>query len=342
MHWKFKYYGKLGAQKVLGGVPGLYRVQEAVKLATGRLEGRIDTAFVERRFEDKVGQFLAAAVPVPRVVLEQGTGWHGADLVLFHLAGAERTLTYDVRPWLREDLVRAISADAERHVRTLARWSGDPDGVASRARDLSAAAADPHCDLARHLGYEYRVTASMDRSEVPESSVDLFYSDSVLQRATPTDLLRLLQEARRALAPGGFAHHVVDCKDFHAIDDPRIPELGYLRPSARTWSLVTSRYLNYQNRLRLPHFVGLFAQAGFECRTLAERRLDENLALVERELTDHPLWSRLERRDVAVSRFELVGRSAASAAALGQEVAPHAERDARPLEARHAQLAGDA
>lgn len=307
MNWKTKYYGKLAAQKVLGAVPGLYQIQEAVKTATRRHATRIDEAFVVRRFEAKVDQFQRAGLMAPRVVLEQGSGWHGIDLVLFHLAGSERIHTFDTRPWLRPNLVRSVARAAVNVAPIVARWSGDADGVAARAAALASAAADETHDILELLGAEYTATASMSRAGIADDSVDLFYTDSVVQRFVPSDLAALLGEVRRVLAPNGATHHVVDCKDFHAIDDKRIPELGYLTPGSRRWGLMTSRYLNYQNRLRMPQLVDAFESAGFTVRTLEERRTPENLEFARTQLAGHGLWGHLDPEAVAVSRFELVG-----------------------------------
>lgn len=316
VNWKLEYIGKLGVQKVLGGVPGLYRCQEFVKAATGRLESRIDAGFVAQRFEDKVAQFLAAGVRPPRLVVEQGTGWHGADLVLFHLAGAKQIVTYDTRPWLRPVFVRAIALQAPELAGTVASWTADEPAVRERAAALARLAADPRVDIMRTLSATYHVTSSMRRESLQSCSVDLFYSDSVMQRIEPSYLASLLSETRRALSAGGQTHHVIDCKDFHAIDDARVPELAYLRPSERAWRLCTSRYLNYQNRLRLPQMVAIFERAGFEVRTLAERRTEANLAFARAELAHLPAWRELSPEELAVSRFELVGTPRSPEAAV--------------------------
>ena len=69
---------------------------------------------------------------------------------------------------------------------------------------------------------------------------------------------------------------------------PRVPELGYLRWSARLWSLVTSRFLNYQNRLRSPEFIQLFGAAGLRS-TITELRLTpENLAYARANYAGDP------------------------------------------------------
>ena len=95
MHWAFKYLGKHAAQKVLGLIPSGFRAQELVKDAIGRRNRFTRADEILKTVGAKVNRLNAAGIEPPETVVEQGTGWLGLDLVLFHLAGTRRIFTYD-------------------------------------------------------------------------------------------------------------------------------------------------------------------------------------------------------------------------------------------------------
>ncbi len=306
MNWPTRYLLKLASQKVLGLVPGLYRVQEAVKLRRGSWRGLVDPEFVLSEARARVTDFAAAGIAPPKVVVEQGTGWHGADLVLFALAGARRLTTYDATPWLRPELLGELLRLAPRLAPIVREWPGLEDaGLDRRADELAALADRPLHEQLAGLRCTRIVTRSARRAELATGSVDLVYSNSVLQRVTPDDLAALTAEWARALKRDGKTFHIVDTKDFHSITDPRVPQLGYLRWSPRLWRLATSRYLNYQNRLRSPEFARLFESAGLEA-TVTERLVTpENVAYAREHFASDPRFRKLTVEELATTQTKL-------------------------------------
>lgn len=306
MLWKFGYFGKHGVQKVLGGLPNGFVVQELVKRSTGHWNHVASDRFVRPRLEAKVSRFNAAGIRPPDVVVEQGTGWHGLDLLLFHAAGARRIVTCDTTPWLREDLVRYNARSFAAWSDIVQRWCGtDPEAVEERAGRLRRDADLPWPDLLASLGVTLRVTRSMERAGIDSDSVDLFYSDSVLQFVEPGDLETLVQEARRFLKASGVSFHVIDCVDLHAMKDRRIPPLGYLGWPEPVWRLMTSRYLNYQNRLRMPELAALFARHGLPSQVTHPVVEGDDLDYARRHLAQRARFTGMTVDDIATRSFRL-------------------------------------
>ena len=308
MHWAFGYLGKHAAQKVLGAVPYGFLVQELVKRASGRARRFTSAGFIREGLESKINQFNAAGIEPPKTVVEQGTGWHGFDLVLFYLAGAQRILTYDTNPWLRTDLLRRNVEVLANAADIVKRWRGTvPGDVDERAARLGASLDAPRDLLLKRLGATVRVGRSMDRSEIGSASADLFYSNSVLQFVTPRDLTALVREAHRFLKPSGRCFHVVACSDSHANHDRRVPPLAYLAWPEPVWKLLTSRYLNYQNRWRMPHFVALFENQGFRVRALNPVVRPDDIAYVKRHFARTARFGDLPPEDIGARQFLLTG-----------------------------------
>lgn len=308
MHWALKYIGKHAAQKILGAMPYGFRVQALVKRATGRHDRFTAGEYIREVLRTKIDRFNAAGIEPPGIVVEQGTGWHGFDLVLFHLAGARHVLTYDTTPWLRTDLLRRNAEVLAAAADIVKRWRGSVHGlVDERAERLQDSLNAPRESLLKRLGATVRVTRAMDRSDIDAASVDLFYSDSVLEFVEPRDLATLVRHARRFLKSSGRCFHVVDCFDSHAGTDTRIPPFGYLAWPEPVWNLLTSKYLNYQNRWRMPQFVRLFENQGFSVRSVSPVVHAEDMAYVQRRLSGAARFPDMSVEDVATRSFLLTG-----------------------------------
>ena len=308
VQWTLRYLGQHVAQKVLGAVPYGYRLQEFVKRATRRLDrfGAVDS--IREGARKKIDRFNAAGLEPPGVVVEQGTGWHGFDLVLFHLGGARRILTYDTTPWLRPDLLRRNAEVLAASPDIVKRWRGCvPEGVDERAERLRGSLDCPWETLLERLGVRVRVTRSMDRSEIGSGSVDLFYSNSVLQFMAPRDLAMLVRQAHRFLKPSGVSFHVIDCSDLHAANDRRISRLAYLTYPDALWKLLTSRYLNYQNRLRMPQFAELFDREGLASEVVNPVLSPEDVEFTRRHLARDRRFRSMSAKEIAVRSFWLKG-----------------------------------
>ena len=178
MHWTLRYLGKHVAQKVLGAAPYGYRLREFVKRANRRADRFAAADYIRERARKKIDRFNAAGLEPPGIVTEQGTGWLGLDLALFHLGGARRIFTYDTTPWLRPDLLRRNAEVLAASTDIVKRWRGSvPEGVDERAERLRGSLDCPWETLLERLGVRVRVTRSMDRSEISSASVDLFDSN---------------------------------------------------------------------------------------------------------------------------------------------------------------------
>ena len=296
---------------MLGAVPYGFGVHEFVKRASDRGARFMVADSIRKTLRMKVERFNRADIEPPETVVEPGTGWLGLDLVLFHLAGARRVLTYDTMPWLRTELLRRnaeVLADA---TDTVKRWRGTvPGDVDERAERLRTSLDASRGTLLKRLGVTARVTRSMGRPEGDSASVDLFYTDSVMQFVAPGDLTVLVREARRFLKPSGRCFHVVDCRDSHAQHDRRIPPLAYLAWPEPAWNLLTSRYLNYQNRWRMPQFVALFDREVFRVRILNPVVRADDVAYARHRLARTVRLQDMSLEDMATSRFMLTGAPA--------------------------------
>jgi SAM-dependent methyltransferase len=118
-------------------------------------------------------------------------------------------------------------------------------------------------DLLDSLGITYVAPTDARRSGLPEHSIDVAVTTSVLEHVSEEDIREILVELRRVLAPGGICSFAIDYHDHYAASDPGIDGVNFLRFSDDDWRKWNCS-LQYQNRLRHGDYVELFQSAGFE------------------------------------------------------------------------------
>jgi SAM-dependent methyltransferase len=138
---------------------------------------------------------------------------------------------------------------------------------------------------------------------VPDASVDLIWSQAVLEHIRKRDFPTLLSEMRRILKPGGIASHRIDLGDHLG------GALNNLRFSERVWeSEAMARSGFYTNRIGYDEMLAVFRAAGFTVEVLSTQRWPS--LPTPREKLAAPFR---RREDLLVSGFDVVLRPAWSA-----------------------------
>ncbi len=259
MHWKIK--GVI--QKTLSVVPGGEWVNDRLQRAVGGL----------RRFEDNVRRkvFYDWLVIMSHLqglgvsvrgwdLVEIGAGWYPTLPVCFFLAGAGSCKTFDIARHLDAGLTFRMLRCLEEHLPAIAEKLGLPLAEIQEAYRRLRQAGTPE-ELLLRSRIQYFAPADAARSGLPDASVDLVYSNSVLEHVPREGIAALMRETARILRPGGLAVHSVACNDHYAHFDRRISFVNYLRYSESQWRWWNNR-LNYQNRLRAVDFLELAEAAG--------------------------------------------------------------------------------
>jgi hypothetical protein len=135
-------------------------------------------------------------------------------------------------------------------------------------------------------------------AQIPDHSVDLIFSQAVLEHVRIAEFSATLDELRRIISANGVTSHEVDLKDHLA------RALNNLRFSTRIWEssfMVNSGF--YTNRLRFPEILELFDRAGFRVEP-------GNVNRWNRPPTDPRLYAAefqgFSEEDLLVSEFDLL------------------------------------
>lgn len=306
MNWRIK--GSI--QRLLGHVPGGERLHFRLQRLGGGLSDF--SRECDGKIEDwglMMGHLQAAGVRVAGAsVLEMGTGWYPTFPVCLFLAGAARVVTMDLNTHLDAGLTRALVGRLAGREGHLARLAGVPerDVAARRAALAGALGAGASLEAATGGAITYRAPADAAATGLPAASLDLVFSNNVLEHVPGPVVEACLAEALRILRPGAVAFHSVNCGDHYAYIDPSITQLNYLQYSEAGWRRWNNRFL-YQNRLRAVDFVQMALRAGFQIELDTSRAKPELLERLD-TMRVHPEFSRYPREQLAVTSVDLIAR----------------------------------
>ena len=264
---------------------------------------------VQRKFERALAHFRVFREhspdrpPTDAVFYEFGAGWDLAVQLAYTALGVGRQVLVDIRPNIRLELVDATLTSLARQRARLEEAAGEP------VRELGPPVVRTLHELESRFGIRYLAPRDARSTGLPSASVDFVSSTNTLEHIPEPDIPPILRECARLLRPGGVMSFRIDMQDHASYSDPRVTPYDFLRFSDRRWRLLTSS-LSYQNRLRLPDYRRLFAEAGLEIvdEAIARPSKEQRAALARVELA--PRFCGYSEDDLAARALEVVLRPA--------------------------------
>ncbi|MBA1333131.1 hypothetical protein QQ73_19415 [Candidatus Endoriftia persephone str. Guaymas] len=150
-------------------------------------------------------------------------------------------------------------------------------------------------------GARYLTEGLKSLHEIEADSIDLIFSQAVLEHVRLAEFDPTLAEFRRILRPGGLCSHQVDLKDHLAAS------LNNLRFSKRLWEsdfFASSGF--YTNRIRYGEMLKRFEAAGFAVEVCGEERWDA-LPLARTKLNQ--AFQQIPDQQLLISSFDVLLRS---------------------------------
>jgi SAM-dependent methyltransferase len=303
VNWRIKGV----VQKALGCIPGGMSVNDLLQRAAGGL--RNFEHEVARKVSDwslVMGYLKEVAFPVEGArSLEIGTGWFPTFPVCFSLVGAGGCSTFDLSHHLSRRLTGRLFAALESHLSEIARAGDRSRDEVEEALRL-ARGADGMAEILHSLGINYYAPADATATALPPGSVDLVYSNSVLEHVPPRGIAALMKESYRVLRSGGLVVHGVNCGDHYAYFDRHITAINYLTYPERSWRFWNNKLL-YQNRLRPKDLLGLAEEAGFEI-VLRRQRARQELLEILPQLSIAPEFRPYSPEELCCTSVDFVAR----------------------------------
>jgi SAM-dependent methyltransferase len=277
------WWAKIGAKLVLSRLPFGYAPWQRLGLFR---HGQMDTSeYAIAVFHSHVDRAGLAGRLQDKVILELGPGDSLATAVVAATYGA-----------------RAILVDTGAY----ARFTAGPYHNLQRAlesRDLRPPDLSACTSLAAILercAARYHTEGLASLREIESASIDLLFSQAVLEHVRYGEFFPTLQECRRVLRAGGICSHQIDLRDHLG------GLLNNLRFSNETWEsefFASSGF--YTNRIRYARMLELFEQAGFSVECTNVQRW-ETLPTPRRALSKE--FAAIADDDLRVSAFDVLLR----------------------------------
>jgi SAM-dependent methyltransferase len=268
--WKLKAF----VQFVLAHLPYGEQLNHLAQLAAGSFneEGSLKGLLPQARYL----RALNARFPIEgKTIVEIGPGWQGVGTLALFLFRPGRVYAIDHQPHLRFRLMQDLVTVATAHLPELRDASGiSHDQLDSRLRSLAGASC--LSDLLEAMHVTYIAPGDAADTGLEETSIDMVYSYGVLEHLSPSNLTAVTKETSRILKPDGRASHNVGLHD-HFYTAGLGNSVNFLRYPEWLWSFVCYNKILYHNRLRLPHYLQLFDEAGLSIAWIHKVLLDSDI-----------------------------------------------------------------
>lgn len=260
MNWKIKGV----TQKVLSTLPGGIALNTRLQTILG--EQRNLDALVEVKLHDWTlsMKYLAESgiSVIAARMMEIGTGWYPVLPICFLLAGADSVVTFDIVPHLTDSGLCKLLSAMEKRIPFIAEATDQsPETIVGRFAPLLR--LQSRAALLQHRRIEYHAPADARSTGLESNSIDIVYSNSVLEHVPRETIAQLMNESYRVLKNGGVVMHNVACNDHYANFDKSISHVNFLRFDEHEWRFWNNS-LQYQNRLRASEFLQLAHDGGFQ------------------------------------------------------------------------------
>lgn len=176
------------------------------------------------------------------VVLEIGSGWFPTIPIMLALGGARRVLMSDL----------TVHMDDVTFSATL-RFLQDTMPMDSRLRTVTQFSDLPLTYL-----------APFDVQAIPDGSIDLIVSRTVLEHISEQDLKHLMSALRPKLALNGLMVHLIDHSDHLEHTDKSISKINFLTWPKRKHALINFLTREGENRLRHHEYQRVFEALGYQ------------------------------------------------------------------------------
>jgi len=277
------WWVKIGAKIVLSRLPFGYGIWQ--KLGFFR-HGSMDKAsYVRDVFNQHIVRAGLDGSLAGKTILELGPGDSVATALLAACHGA-RCILLDSGTFASKDVM------------VYQKLAKDLSKAGFFPPELSSAASLQ--DVLAACGAVYLTEGLTSFSHIETSSVDLIFSQAVLEHVRKHEFVETMRECRRVLSPNGVASHQVDLKDHLA------GGLNNLRFNEKIWEsdfFVQSGF--YTNRIRYSEMLKLFKDAGFVVNVLDAARWDK---LPIGRSTLNVNFSKLSDDELKVSVFDVLLR----------------------------------
>lgn len=220
--------------------------------------------------------------PADKVFFEVGTGRTVDTPLAFWLMGADKTITVDLNPYLKEELVKESLCYISDHKDEIMALFGDCLCL-NRWQSLIDLSQNPYNlrDVLQLCRIEYIAQGDATDTRLPPGTIDFHTSINVFEHIPEHTIKAILDEGNRILKNDGLFIHRIDYSDHFSHSDDSISSINFLQFNEREWDGYAGNKYMYMNRLREDDFVQLFQKSGHDILSIESDKDFDALKLVK-------------------------------------------------------------
>ena len=203
---------------------------------------------------------------VGNTFFEVGTGRVPLYPVAFWLCGAGRTITIDLNPYMRNELI----ADILFHIKTKAEEIkgifGDllQEDRFGQLLEYSNSKKINQKDFLKICQIDYTAPGDAAKTFLESNSIHYHISNTVYEHIPLNIIKDILREGNRIISSDGLFINNIDYGDHFSYMDRNISVINFLQYDDREWEKYAGNRYMYMNRARHDEFEALFKDAGHE------------------------------------------------------------------------------
>ncbi|MCL2131049.1 MAG: hypothetical protein FWH36_01135 [Lentimicrobiaceae bacterium] len=218
-----------------------------------------------------------------KIFLEVGTGHAPIFPIAFWLCGAEKTVTIDLNPYIRNELIMDMLFFVKTESLKIETVFGN---LLNQERfnlllDYSRRNKIDKNNFLKLCRIEYIAPGDAAKTNLPKNSINYHISNTVYEHIPLNIVHNILEEGNRIISKEGLFINNIDYSDHFAHMDKNIPAINFLQFDDKTWEKYAGNRYMYMNRARHDDFVELFTNVGHDFLEIKPCKNEEVLNILE-------------------------------------------------------------
>ena len=213
-----------------------------------------------------------------KTFFEVGSGRAPLMPVVFWLSGAEKTITMDLNPYLRNELVKDMLFFVKTQKNEIKNIFGEllDKKRFNQLLEYSEKNKIDKKDILELCRIEYIAPGDAAKTNLPPKSIQYHVSRTVYEHIPLTIIHDILKEGNRIIAKDGLFINDIDYGDHFSYMDKNISVINFLQYSDKEWDKYAGNRYMYMNRARHDDFIELFKVVGHDFLEI-KPHLDEKI-----------------------------------------------------------------
>lgn len=154
-------------------------------------------------------------------------------------------------------------------------------------------------------GIKYFPLQNIINAEIP--SAEIVFSRFVLEHVTPEDIFAMHKKFKDSFKKDTYIIHFISPSDHRAYSDSSLSIQDFLKYSKREWNTIQTKF-DYHNRLRLPQYVEIFENLGYEIVYLTSDSVKEGSSQhnLFKKLNIHEDYKKYSEQELTAGSINIV------------------------------------